>query len=181
MERLVEARIADGEAAQPDADMTPGSREMGAHAVLHSVREMFAAEAEGKGLDLRLRLATGDRVVSVFALMRVVSNLVSNAIKFTHEGRVLIALRPAGSGLRIEVHDDGPGLSEADFAQARKRNVRLAETSQYGEGSGLGLAIADGIAAGEGWTLTLARRRPSGTSIILSIPAEALGDGHAPG
>jgi len=181
MERLVEARIADGEAAQPEADTKPVSREMGAHAVLHSVRDMFAAEAEAKGLDLRLRLATGDRMISDMALMRIVSNLVSNAIKFTHEGRVLIGLRPAGSGLRIEVHDDGPGLSEAEFAQARKRNVRLSETSQYREGSGLGLAIADEIAAGEGWLLTLARRRPSGTSIFLSIPAETLGDTHAPG
>ena len=60
-----------------------------------------------------------------FVLMRIVANLVSNAIKYTDKGRVLLGCRRHGDMLRIEVHDTGPGMTPEDFAQAGLRAVRL--------------------------------------------------------
>lgn len=88
---------------------------LGYHEVLRGVADMFGAEATAKGLDLRLVLATQDAKVAAYPLMRVVANLVSNAIKYTREGGILVALRREGDGHRIEVHDTGPGLSGAAF------------------------------------------------------------------
>ena len=89
--------------------------EPGLHEVLRGIADMFSAEADAKGLKLRLVLAAPDGKVAAYPLMRVTANLVSNAIKYTRKGRVLIALRRQGSGHRIEVHDTGPGLAGRGF------------------------------------------------------------------
>ncbi|WP_299413730.1 sensor histidine kinase [uncultured Sulfitobacter sp.] len=172
MERLIEDRIAGADTIEQHGE--PPAAEMGIHAVLRSVQTMFAPEAEAKGLEVRLALAAPDTVVSTFALMRLVSNLVANAVKFTDTGAVLIALRRDGTGLRVEVHDTGPGLTQTQFSQARKRHVRLEQKGAAHEGSGLGLAISDHIASTEGWTMRLARGRRQGAGIVLHIPATAL-------
>lgn len=82
-----------------------GSPEPGLHDVLRGVAEMFAPEAAAKGLELTLRLAAPDASVQADPLMRATANLVSNTIKSTRQGRVVLALRRRGDGLRIEVHD----------------------------------------------------------------------------
>src|SRR5690606_18657673 len=119
MERLVAERLTEQReghvprAANPGAARHAGepSAEPGLHDVLRSVTSMFAPEAAQKGLDLRLVLAAPDAPVAAYPLMRVVANLVSNAIKYTPEGRVLIGLRRHGADHRVEVHDTGPGLN----------------------------------------------------------------------
>jgi signal transduction histidine kinase len=185
MERLIETRIAEDEApAAPAAQPAAGTTEaeaMGAHAVLSSVQAMFAPEAEAAGLELRLRLGAPDRALPAFPLMRVVSNLVSNAIKFTDAGGVLIALRPEGDGLRVEIHDTGPGLSEEEFARARARHARLAKGGEPREGSGLGLAIAGRIARAQGWELGVRPGPRRGTCIALRLPARPARPARAAG
>ena len=101
--------------------------------------------------------------------MRVVSNLVSNAIKYTREGRVVISLRRRGSSHRIEVHDTGPGLRGAAFDEALIRNQRLDRDRAVAEGSGLGLSVVKEIAETNGWTITSCEDRRTGASIRLEL------------
>lgn len=178
MEKLVADRLAD----DPQAKRTNGSLpatghdaqlsqpEPGLHAVLHGVTDMFAAEAEAKGLKLRLLLATADAEVAAYPLMRVVANLVSNAIKYTAQGRILIALRREGRGHRVEIHDTGPGLSGAAFERALLRNERLERDLSTAPGSGLGLAVVREIADANGWRLDSCAGRRTGASIRLHLP-----------
>ncbi len=175
MEKLVADRLADdpdrplpaaGPAApEPEAD---GLR---LHDVLRGVVDMFAAEAEARGLGLRLVIAAPDAQVAAYPLMRALANLVSNAIKYTPEGRILVSLRREGTGHRIEVHDTGPGLGGAAFRQALQRNQRLERDRQRADGSGLGLAVVSEIATGNGWHLDACDRRRTGASIRLHLPA----------
>jgi signal transduction histidine kinase len=102
-------------------------------------------------------------------LMRIASNLVSNAIKHGGPGRVLIGVRHVGGARRLEVHDTGPGLSDADFARARTRAFRL-EAAGDAEGAGLGLAIVERLAGEHGLTLALCRGRRGGTGISVTLP-----------
>ncbi|WP_417605400.1 sensor histidine kinase [Primorskyibacter flagellatus] len=136
--------------------------------VLDALRDMFAAEARDKGLDLRVVDSTAQTALPPLALMRLATNLVSNAIKYTATGTVLVGLRRSGDSHRLEVHDTGPGLTEVDLQTALGRNIRLAgaETAQ---GSGLGLSIVAGIAREYGLTFGLLPRR-GGTSVYVNLP-----------
>ena len=165
MERLVAERLAEtpqddmpdasgdsaaaAQSGQHSVAAKEAAPEPGLHEVLRGIADMFSAEADAKGLKLRLVLAAPDGEVAAYPLMRVTANLVSNAIKYTRQGRVLIALRRQGKGHRIEVHDTGPGLGGADFEQALMRNQRLDRDLDAAEGSGLGPVGGQGNRRGE--------------------------------
>ncbi len=182
MERLVAERLADvpgspasdRQQAGPGNDMTAdGEREPepGIHDVLRGVTDMFTAEAAAKGLALRLVLAAPNAEVAAYPLMRVVANLVSNAIKYTGQGRIVLALRRHGSGHSIEVHDSGPGLSGPLFAQALVRNQRLDRDLAAAEGTGLGLSVVKELADANNWRITSCEGRRTGTSIRIELSA----------
>jgi len=134
---------------------------------------MFLPDAKEAGLDFRFVETTSQTDVEPLALMRIVTNLVANAIKYTPEGRVLLGVRRAGRGLRIEVHDTGPGLTAASFEKARKRSVRLNARNENTivPGEGYGLAIASDLAKKHGLTLRVSPNRRTGTGVILDVPA----------
>jgi signal transduction histidine kinase len=194
MERLVAERLADNpDARKPGSSqavrekgshgVAPDSEghaaEPGLHAVLRGVADIFAAEAAAKGLDLRLVLAAPDAPVEAYPLMRVLSNLVSNAVKYTRGGRVVIGLRRHGVGHRVEVHDTGPGLSGAAFEQALLRNQRLDRDRTEAEGSGLGLSVVKEIAEAHDWRLTSCAGRRNGASIRIGILGSEAAAGSA--
>lgn len=137
-------------------------------AVLGSLAEMFADEAAAAGACLRIVPCAARVEVDPLRLMRILSNLVSNAVKYGG-GRVLVGCRRDGPGrLRIEVIDRGPGLSAQDFAALAAGGGRLARDAQGAEGHGLGLGIVAGLAAEAGLRLEIAPLRSSnGTRILL--------------
>jgi len=175
MEQLVAERLAETSAMSAPANAaSPVGGEPGLHAVLRGVADMFAAEAEEKGLGLKLVLAAPDAPVASYPLMRVVANLVSNAIKYTREGRILITLRRSGAGHRIDVHDTGPGLQGATFELALLRNQRLDRDLDAAPGSGLGLSVARETAQANGWAITSCANRRTGASIGIDLPGESV-------
>lgn len=151
-------------------DDTPEAAAHPVDDVLAAVAEMFAPTAAARGLALRLVPSGARTTLPPLVLMRIASNLVSNAIAYTDRGRVVIGLRRAEGALRLEVHDTGPGLSPADFARARARGARLAGRADA-EGSGLGLAIVDALARDHGLTVALCLHRRGGTGIAVTLPA----------
>lgn len=185
MERLVAERLADdpqagrpgsGSSGAGGAEPGPGPAaaetredEPGLHDVLRGIADMFAAEAAAKQLELRLVLAAPDAGVAAYPMMRVVANLVSNAIKYTRQGRIVIALRRDGAGHRVEVHDTGPGLSGAAFEQALLRNQRLDRDLAVADGTGLGLSVVKEIADANDWRITSCAGRRTGASIRIGI------------
>ena len=77
-------------------------------------------------------------------LRRILQNFLSNALRHTVTGRVLLGVRHQSSTVRVEVHDTGPGI-ERDQRVAIFEEFRRGEHAR-GQGLGLGLAIARGIA-----------------------------------
>jgi signal transduction histidine kinase len=104
----------------------------------------FAGPAEAKGLRLRVvptRLAVeSDRLL----LLRILRNLVSNAIRYTPTGAVLIGARAHGAEVSIEVRDSGPGIP--DHARVEIFDAFRQLPGSRGGGLGLGLSIVDGLA-----------------------------------
>jgi two-component system sensor histidine kinase ResE len=75
-------------------------------------------------------------------IARVLTNLLSNAIRYTHEGYVKVSTYSDDSGVWVEVEDSGIGIDEDDFPHIFERFYRGQKVSQSKiMGSGLGLAI----------------------------------------
>jgi CheY-like chemotaxis protein len=108
--------------------------------IMERVAQDCAAEAEAKGVAFRCRPTTMGAVSDPVLLERVLRNLAANAVRYTSRGGVLIACRPRGNDVSVEVWDTGIGIADDkhdrifdEFYQAGARDRR--------EGLGLGLAI----------------------------------------
>jgi signal transduction histidine kinase/ActR/RegA family two-component response regulator len=107
--------------------------------LFEDVAREFALQAQAKGLRLR-RVRTSAWVMADRALVTsVLRNLVSNAVRYTEQGGVLIGLRRRGDGVLICVHDSGRGIAPADIDRIFGEFERGTSTDR--EGLGLGLAI----------------------------------------
>lgn len=111
--------------------------------LLKRIETTFAGVAREKGLDLRV-VANDSWVRSDFILLeRIVLNLVSNAIRYTAAGGVLVGCRRRADGLRIEVWDTGVGIPHDQHQYIFSEFYRLEIPDQDPGGLGLGLAIVD--------------------------------------
>ena len=102
--------------------------------------------------------------------------LLANAIDFSPDGAAidLRVVAPRGGGLRLEVRDRGIGIAATDLARVCEPFVQLKPAGLPSPaGHGLGLALVAAIAARDGATLHLARRRGGGLVVSLSWPARS--------
>jgi len=108
----------------------------------------FLKSAIDKGLGFTVLNEAGDLFISSDRdkIKQALNNLVSNAIKFTHSGSVLVKISEADSKMQFSVTDTGIGISDSDkkIIFDRFRQVETGLNRSYG-GSGLGLAISKGI------------------------------------
>jgi PAS domain S-box-containing protein len=108
--------------------------------------DTFALAAAQKGLRLTV-LPTRLAVQSDPQLLgRILRNLVSNAIKYTDRGRVLIGCRRRGDAVRVEVWDTGCGIPTDQLGQIFWEFVQIKDAGRQHGGLGLGLAIVDRLA-----------------------------------
>ena len=115
----------------------------GLDTMLQSLATEMAPLAETKGLTLDTVSSTATVVSDQVFLRRILQNLISNAIRYTQEGRVLVGVRNAGDQVRVEVHDTGPGIAKEDQARIFQEFAQLAPSRSGSNGLGLGLAIVD--------------------------------------
>ena len=106
-------------------------------------------------------------------LRRLIQNLVSNAIKYTRDGRVLIGVRHRGARVQVQVVDTGIGIPSAKFRTVFKEFARLDEGVRAATGLGLGLSIVDRIARVLNHPVHLNSRPGRGTDFRVEIPREA--------
>jgi Na+/proline symporter/signal transduction histidine kinase len=130
----------------------------------------FAPLAREKGLTLRFvssRLSVySDRRL----LRRALQNLISNAIKYTPEGKVLVGCRRRGDHLAIEVADTGIGIPAEKQKLIFKEFQRLDEGAREAKGLGLGLSIVDRIARVLDHALRLRTPRRGGSVFSVELP-----------
>ncbi|HCV05177.1 sensor histidine kinase [Pseudoalteromonas sp. MEBiC 03607] len=119
--------------------MTPTPRHFSIDDILAPLKNEYAIMSSEKGLKLTVR-SKGTIVHSdITYLRRIIQNLVSNAVKYTESGRVLIACRKRKHHLRIEVWDTGPGISEVEQAKIFNDFYRIEAGDNKGVGLGLGV------------------------------------------
>jgi len=144
------------------------------------VRRLLEASAEHAASRLDAARITGrvDAQPGTYArldadrIREAVDNLVDNALRFASSGSVIVlAARAAGTGLDIEVRDDGPGFP-ADFLPHAFERFRRPDSGRSRDdgGAGLGLAIVQAIAAAHGGVATAGNRPGGGAVIRLHLP-----------
>ena len=105
----------------------------------------FKPAADAKSLRLTFVKSTHTITSDRLLLRRLLQNLVSNALKYTQTGRVLIGARSKGSYLRVEVHDTGLGIPKGKQRLIFQEFQRLEAGARYARGLGLGLSIVERI------------------------------------
>ncbi|MGH6860660.1 MAG: hybrid sensor histidine kinase/response regulator, partial [Phyllobacterium sp.] len=102
--------------------------------------------AREKGLELRLVASSAVVATDRNLLRRLIQNLVSNAIKYTRTGKVLIGIRRHGPAIELTVCDSGIGIAKHKIDYIFREFARLAEGVRESDGLGLGLSIVERIA-----------------------------------
>ncbi|ACL59071.1 hybrid sensor histidine kinase/response regulator [Methylobacterium nodulans] len=149
----------------------PAPRSLNLADVFESVEASFGPLAARKGL--RLGVRPGDLWVTsdLLLLQRILQNLVSNGIRYTQAGGVLVAARARGAEVRIDVIDSGSGIPDADRDLIFEEFHRGGRESVDGEiALGLGLSIVRRSAEALGHRLTLASRVGHGSRFTLMLP-----------
>jgi signal transduction histidine kinase len=147
-------------------------------AVIADVVRMMRERAHNRGISLVLAVVSDDVVVwaDERALLQILLNLVSNAIKFSDDGgTVAIRLTAERGGFAvIEIEDHGIGMTEDEQQRALQPfgQARPVITREYG-GTGLGLPISDGLVEAHGGTLTISSALGSGTIVRVTLPIGA--------
>lgn len=137
--------------------------------ILQTVHQMFHDEAVSRGLRLDMVESSATVTVPPIVLMRIVSNLVSNAVKYTRQGRVLIGVRRRATGPELWVCDTGPGMTAEQIETFRQEGQKGAQS----EGHGLGLAVCFGLAQEHGLHLRVHSVPGRGTVFCLAAPPAA--------
>jgi len=139
-------------------------------------------DARGSGQDVLLQgdVPSVPVLAQALAVRRCLSNLIGNALRYGQYAR--ITLLDMGEMLHISVHDNGPGIPEAEFDKVLTPFYRLAHTPQpcHSGGVGLGLASASEIARRHGGCVTLANHPHGGLVATLRLPHPARHTGAQP-
>ncbi|QND15663.1 hybrid sensor histidine kinase/response regulator [Rhizobium leguminosarum bv. trifolii] len=140
--------------------------------LLERIQTDFAPIAREKQLKLVI-MPTSLRVRSDPNLLRrLVQNLVSNAIKYTISGKVLVGARRRGNQVIIQVIDSGIGIPPSKFRTVFKEFARLDEGAKTASGLGLGLSIVDRIARVLNHPVELQSTHGKGTEFRIAMPLD---------
>jgi signal transduction histidine kinase/CheY-like chemotaxis protein len=138
--------------------------------LMRSLEIEFAPIARAKGLQLTFvpcsLPAESDRAL----LRRLLQNFISNAIKYTPRGRVLVGCRRRGQSLHIGIYDTGVGIPVAKRGEIFKEFHRLEQGARIARGLGLGLSIVERLARVLNHGIALQANASGGSVFSVTVP-----------
>jgi two-component system, OmpR family, sensor histidine kinase BaeS len=138
---------------------------------LQRLCDSFKTKANDVGVELKLEAKPFTAKFDPEAMMRVLSNLLENALRYASPGIVHLIALQENSGVIFQVRDSGPGLPKEALEQVFERFYR-ADSSRTNrrEGSGLGLAIAKAIVHAHGGTIKAVNASEGGAVFTIHLP-----------
>lgn len=146
------------------------------------VREIVASfkpQAKAAGLAIRLSLPPDPLVVEMdpMRIGQVLSNLISNAVKFSRSGATLqICAFQEQDHLRCEVEDAGEGIAEEDLPRLFERFSQLSAGARKQGGTGLGLSISKAIVEAHGGAIGVRSQVGKGSTFWFTLPRSLPGE-----
>ncbi len=126
--------------------VVPAMRDFPVEEVLARLRNAFAASAAAKGVDLDIAPTASVVNTDPVLLESILGNLVSNAVRYTRQGRVSVQCLERDDLACLEVRDTGPGIPADQIERAFEEFQRLDTSNAAERGLGLGLAIVRRLA-----------------------------------
>ena len=146
--------------------------------LLKRIETDFAPMAREKNLEFVVMPTSLTVRSDINLLRRLIQNLVSNAIKYTMSGKVLVGARRRGGDVVIQVMDSGMGIPASKFRTIFKEFTRLDGGMKAAAGLGLGLSIVDRLSRVLHHPVQLSSVVGKGTSFQVQLPREAQSDRH---
>ena len=139
--------------------------------LLQRVAAAHSHSARAKGLTLRCAPTCAWTMSDPRLLERIVGNLVSNAVRYTYRGGIVVGVRHSGDNLRIEVWDSGIGIAQDHQQLIFQEFFQVANPERDpGKGLGLGLALVDRLARMLGHPLHLRSQPGRGSVFGITLP-----------
>lgn len=140
-------------------------------AIVEQVAEEYRAQAEAKGLRLEVRIprALPEIASDGRRIAQILGNLLSNALKYTDEGRIEVEAGLEDARVAVRVRDTGMGIAERDLSRIFLEYQRAAP---HEEGAGIGLAISQLLARALGGEITVESVLGKGSTFTLWLPLE---------
>ena len=139
--------------------------------LLNKIENELAPQADAKDLVYRTRETHAVVESDPLLLEMILRNLVTNAIRYTERGGVLVACRQRGKQVVLEVWDTGIGIAKAHQQEIFREFHQLGNPERdRNKGLGLGLAIAQGLARTLGHELSLSSTPNHGSVFRISLP-----------
>jgi Na+/proline symporter/signal transduction histidine kinase len=133
----------------------------------------FQPVAEEKGLDLRIVSTSLSVRTDRRLLRRLLQNLVSNALKYTQKGRVLVGCRRSDNRVIVEIHDTGMGIPQSKQKAIFQEFHRLDDGMRVAKGLGLGLSIVERISHVLNHPVKLRSKMSQGSCFTVELPRSA--------
>jgi signal transduction histidine kinase len=157
--------------------LSPEQEDLDLRDVVTSAHVALTAVLDSEHLDVRFEVPPEPVVVHGDArhLERMITNLVTNAVKFTEAGgRVSCTLKVLDGRARMEVSDTGIGIPVSEQDRLFTRFFRSSTAQEYAiPGSGLGLTIVDSIVRSHGGTISLVSAHLQGTTFTVDLPLKS--------
>ncbi|HLX16477.1 MAG TPA: hybrid sensor histidine kinase/response regulator [Bradyrhizobium sp.] len=138
--------------------------------LMRSLEIEFAPIARAKGLKLTFVPCSLPVESDRLLLRRLLQNLISNAIKYTPRGRVLVGCRRHGESLRIGIYDTGVGIPVLKRGEIFKEFHRLEQGARIARGLGLGLSIVERLARVLNHGIALDSNASGGSFFSVTVP-----------
>lgn len=144
-------------------------------ALLERTGLLYVVAAEQQGIQLRVEAAETlpSILVDTDRLTQVLNNLVSNALRHTPKGKIVLGAQASAGQVYLSIRDTGSGIAAADMPFVFDRFYRGDKSRQRredGDSSGLGLAIAKAIVEAHGGTIQVESTVGKGTTFTLALP-----------
>lgn len=153
-----------------DGKLKPDVQPVALQELLSQLADEYSLLASQKGLRLTVRMADDYVQTDATYLRRILQNMLSNAIKYTVKGRVLLGFRKRGDKLILQVWDTGPGIVKHDLARIFEDFYRIDATAKGQQGVGLGLGVVNRMAKLLGHSLTVRSWPGKGTLFSITLP-----------
>jgi len=139
--------------------------------LIKKIEAEFKAQAREKKLDLHIVQTSVEICSDPLLLERILQNFMSNAIKYTEKGKILLGSRRHGNNLRIEVWDTGIGIPKEKCSQIFEAYYQLDNHArEVHKGLGLGLSIVDQLACLLDYPLDIHSTPGLGTLFAVEVP-----------
>jgi signal transduction histidine kinase/CheY-like chemotaxis protein len=150
--------------------LKPEARPILISSLFDPLRCELAPLAAKRGLSLKIRPSSLAVISDPLMLRRILQNLLTNALRYTQRGGVLMGCRREGGEVRIQVHDTGPGIPEAQRQAIFQEFQRGEANTGDGAGFGLGLSIVRRFATVLGHDVQLSSRVGYGSTFSVTLP-----------